>query len=112
MDRNRFWKGFVVASSMLSLTFIPVLTPAFAENVIPETQVTAGSYLTREQFTEYNLWTNYINDYRNIVRINSGIYYCLGFNSNNLFFFYLPQCQKEKDYQAGCVVLRISYTQF
>ena len=65
MDKNRFWKGFIVASSMLSLTFIPALTPAFAEDVVPQPQVTAGSYLTKEQFTEYNLWTNYINDYPN-----------------------------------------------
>lgn len=63
MDTKKILKGIVITSSMMSLSLLPVIVPAYAVDNIPVKQT--NSYMTKEQFTEYNLWTNYINDYPN-----------------------------------------------
>lgn len=63
MAGNNFLKNFVIAASMLSLTLIPAYTQAYGAETTPA--AVQNSYMTKEQFTEYNLWTNYINDYPN-----------------------------------------------
>lgn len=64
MTGNKFLKHFVIAASMLSLTLIPAYSQQ-AYGAETNTAVAQNTYLTKEQFTEYNLWTNYINDYPN-----------------------------------------------